>query len=107
MAKPPTAVQIEAALGQLRRAGLVCGRSSSAPLHILGGTSVSRASGIEVFHAPFSISAQSPAGFTALVVGVRPFWDEEARVDALDEAVREVLRIYEAREALPALDGRR
>ena len=103
---PLGAPQHDAAIERLTRAGLACGRASGPRLHLLGGTSVSSEAGIAAHQRPFAILEDEAGGFLAMVAGTRPFHDEEARGDTLDEAIDAVLRIYRARGALPAAEAR-
>jgi hypothetical protein len=96
----------DAALARLSGAGLACRRAPGEPLHIQGGTSGFVVHGARGYERPFAIVEEADEGFTAAVIGVRPYHDEEVSVATLAQAVEAVLRIYRARGMLSAGDRR-
>ena len=98
--------EVLTALTRLSDAGLACRRVPGEPLHIQGGMSGFVVRGAQGYERPFAIVEEARGGFTAAVIGVRPFRDEEVLVATLAHAVEAVLRIYRARGMLSAEDRR-
>jgi hypothetical protein len=90
---------LEAAMKRLRDAGLHCDRVPDC-YYILGGAEIMPPGEIKGYQKAFAIFCNDDGRFTAIVAEDRPYHDEEAKTDTLDQAVDVVLRIYQERGIL-------
>jgi hypothetical protein len=98
-AAPSAASTADAAVAQLREAGLACDQAKGSGLHILGGFKAFVDGGIRGYETPFAIIAEPGGGYLAMVSGQGKRRDEEASVETLAVAVDAAISVYRRRRA--------